>query len=198
MSSAAHQVPGDYQPDIAALSTTSGALKVSSPFRILDNLSPAKNEEVCVMNGFPKFSDIIDLPAMMPTRAESKIDAKPDASSDSSADAPLPTVAEALDSFVKNVVLNFDEQKALSMFNGIVRQVANYSLSPQDIVNSIERMIKSAKEPIDFAKIACVLNSRLQSSELKYASVALQIQNGKEVFAIMSRGEAVFKAPLQV
>lgn len=189
MSTAANIAPSDFQPDLAGLATATGALKLSSPFRILDNMTPDKNEEVCVSNGFPKFSDIIDLPAVRPPRAESKIDAK--------SESELPTPKEALENFVKNVVLNSDEQRILSCFNGIVRQAANYPLDAKQVTNSIQRMIASAKEPVDAAKITVVMNDRLQKSEFNYASVALQIENGKEVFAVISRGETVLKAPLQ-
>ncbi|MBP7863097.1 hypothetical protein KA183_15530 [bacterium] len=191
MSTAANLAPSDFQPDLAGLATATatGALKLSSPFRILDNMSPDKNEEVCVSNGFPKFSDIIDLPTVRPARAESKIDAKPE--------SELLTPKEALENFVKNAVLNSDEQRILSGLNGMVRQAVNYSLDAKQVTNSIQRMIANAKEPVDFGKIVVLMNDRLKKSEFKYASVALQIVNGKEVFAVISRGETVLKAPLQ-
>lgn len=189
MSSAANIAPSDFQPDLG-FAASPGALKLSSPFRILDNMSPAKNEEVCVLNGFPKLTDIIDFPALKPNRTESKIEAKPE--------SELPTAKEALEKFVKNIVLNLDEQRILSGLNGIVRQAANYSLDANQVNVSIQRMLKSAKEPVDFGKIVVVMNDRLQKSEFSYSSVALQIVNGKEVFAVISRGETVLKAPLQV
>ncbi|MDX2104988.1 MAG: hypothetical protein SFY67_01170 [Candidatus Melainabacteria bacterium] len=192
MSSAAYSAPSDYQTDCAGLSSSDGALKVSSPFRILDNITPAQNEEICVLNGFPKLSDIFDTSVFKPVRAESK----PDSNSENRVEASLLSARDAFENFVKNVVLNFDEQKVLSMFNGIVRQVADYALNPHDISNSIQRLLKSAKEPIDFSKIAAVLNHRLQNSELHYASVALQISNDQEFFTVMSRGETVLKTPV--
>jgi hypothetical protein len=188
MSTAANLAPSDFQPDLG-YAAAPAALKLSSPFRILDNMSPDKNEEVCVMNGFPKFADILDLPAARPARVESKIDAK--------SESDLPTSKDTLKNFLENVVLNSDEQRILSSFNGIVRQAANYPLDAEQVTNSIQRMIASAKEPVDAAKIVVVLRDRLTNSELNYASVELQIENGKEVFAVISRGETVLKAPLQ-
>ncbi len=188
MSSAANLAPNDFQPDLGFTAAPAG-FKLSSPFRILDNMSPAKNEEICVLNGFPKIADILDLPALKPNRTESTIDAKPE--------SQLPTPEEALENFVKNVVLNLDEQRILSGFNGIVRQAANYPLNAEQVKSSIQRMLKSAKEPVDFGKIVVVLNDRLKKSELNYASVELQIVDGKEVFAVMSRGKTVLKASLQ-
>ncbi len=188
MSTAANLSPSDFKADLGYSAAPAG-LKLSSPFRILDNMSPAKNEAVCVSNGFPKFADILDLPAPKPTRVESKIDAK--------SESDLPTPADTLKNFLENVVLNSDEQRILSGLNGIVRQAANYPLDAKQVTNSIQRMIASAKEPVDAAKIVVVLRDRLAKSELNYASVELQIANGKEVLAVISRDETVLKAPLQ-
>lgn len=149
-----------------------------------------------MLNGFPKLSDIFDASVFKPVRAESNAESNPDSNPEASLGASLPTARDTFENFVKNVVLNFDEQKALSMFNGIVRQIADHSLNPQDISNSIQRMLKSAKEPIDLSKIAVVLNHRLQNSELNYASVALQVSNNQEFFTVTSRGETVLKTPV--
>lgn len=188
MSTAANLAPSDFQPDLG-YAAAPAALKLSSPFRILDNMPPDKNEEVCVMNGFPKFADILDLPAARPARVESKIDAK--------SESDLPTPEDALKNFLENIVLNSEEQRIRSGLNGIVRLAANYPVNEEQAKDSIQRMIASAKESVDVAKIVVVLRDSLKNSELNYASVELQIADGKEVFAVISHGETVLKAPLQ-
>ena len=188
MSSATNIAPNDFQLDFGCTVAPTG-LKLSGQFRILDNMSPAKNEEVCVSNGFPKFSDIFDLSALEHASAELKRDAN--------SEPKLLTAQEALENFVENIVLNSDEKRILSGFNGIVRQAANNPLNASQVNSSVQRMIASAKQPVEFAKIVAVLNNRIKNSEFAHASVALQIENGKEVFFVMSRGETVLKAPLQ-
>ncbi len=194
MNSASQTAPSDFQSDLCNTNNTNAGFKALSSFKVLDNLSPAKNEEVCKSNGFPGFSDVINLPDAKPVSEISKIDTK----SDQSVEPVLPSAVAAFEAYVKNVVLNPGERKVLSMLNGIVRQVADFPLSTNDISNLIQRMLKNSGESVDLAKIAAVLNYRLKDSDFKHASVVLQISNRQEFFTVNSRGETVLKVPVNI
>lgn len=194
MNSANQTAPSDFQSDLCGANTSSPGFKALSSFRILENPSPAENEAVCKSNGFPGFSDVIELPEAKPVSEVSKIDTK----SDQSAEPVLPSALAAFEAYVKNLVLNPGERKVLSMLNGIVRQVADFALSTSDISNLIQRILKNSGESVDLAKIAAVLNYRLRDSDFKHASVALQISNRQEFFTVNSRGKTVLKVPVNI
>lgn len=194
MNSASQIAPSDFQSDLCSTNSTSAGFKALSSFKVLDNPSPAENEEICKSNGFPGFSDVIKLPEAKPVSEISKIDTK----SDQSAEPVLPSAAAAFEAFVENVVLNQDERRILSMLTGIVRQLADFALNADDISNLIQRVLKNAGESVDLAKITAVLNYRLKDSDFKHASVALQISNRQEFFTVNSRGKTVLKVPVNI
>lgn len=194
MNSATQTAPSDFQSDLCSTNTASAGFRALSSFKILDNLSPAQNDEVCKSNGFPGFSDVINSPEAKPVSEVSK----PDSKSEQIEEPVLPSAASAFEAYVKNVVLNQDERIFLSMLHGIVRQVADFALSTDAISNLIQRMLKNSGESVDLAKIAAVLNYRLRDSDFKHASVALQILNRQEFFTVNSRGKTVLKVPVNI
>ncbi len=194
MNSANQTAPSDFQSDLCGANTSNPGFKALSSFRILENPSPAENEAVCKSNGFPGFSDVIELPEAKPVSEVLKSDLEPDQTTEQ----VLPSVAAAFEAFVKNVVLNPGERKVLSMLNGIVRQLADFALNTDDISNLIQRVLNNTGKSVDIAKIAAVLNYRLKDSDFKHASVALQISNRQEFFTVSSHDKIVLRVPVNI
>lgn len=141
------------------------------------NISESQNEQICTDLGFPSGPSVLDMNIKM----ESKAQAAPAAKA-------VPTPQSLLQNIAAEINLSADEHGLVQTIFGIVRQFANYSMSPDALVagiqSAIKRVVSDTKKVVDFCKVITVVNFRLQNSEHKNALVALQISSNVQYLSL--------------